>query len=211
MGRCKVWTHWNLSCDMHLSSLGQPPVFTSCLLKGSPPGVAALCWLPDGRCSWLPPRVPSGLTCPPLEVAVIANDCGILCLLPRQAMFQFLTVCSPASSTPAVVDLRTLSHLWQRPPGLCSWRVPLLWANLACAKSSECPYIKIQRRNSSQCKSQKSSVVPEHLVSSSGFHESIALWSCLSLCFVRKLRTESLRPLYDVLLFVTNFHLALCH
>lgn len=48
---------------MLLRCLGQFPVFSQPEFPwGSLLRRAAICWLLDGRCSWLPPRVSSGLT-----------------------------------------------------------------------------------------------------------------------------------------------------
>ena len=51
----RVWTHWSRSFDVHLSSLGPGScVFTTWVPQGLLWGVAAVWWLLDGRCSFLP-------------------------------------------------------------------------------------------------------------------------------------------------------------
>lgn len=81
-----------------LVNWGQYPVFSH--PEGSPLGVAAR-WY-----SLFPSRVPSGFTSSPLELAPIADDFDILCLLIRQAVFYFseeIALCglSPFLSIPA--------------------------------------------------------------------------------------------------------------
>ena len=86
----RVWAEWSHSFDMHLSFLGQYPVFSHPEFPlGSPWGVAAVWWLLDGRYSLFPSWVPSGLTSSLLAVIAIADDCDILCLLIWQAIFYF--------------------------------------------------------------------------------------------------------------------------
>ena len=63
---------------------GQYPVFSHPEFpQGSPRGVAAVWWLPDGRYSSLP-EFPQGS---PAHLAAITDDCDILCLLIWQAIF----------------------------------------------------------------------------------------------------------------------------
>ena len=51
----RVWTHWSHSFDVHLSSLGLGScVFTTWVPQSLLWGVAAVWWLLDGRCSFLP-------------------------------------------------------------------------------------------------------------------------------------------------------------
>ena len=51
----RVWTHWSHSFDVHLSSLGLGScVFTTWVPQSLLWGVAAVWWLMDGRCSFLP-------------------------------------------------------------------------------------------------------------------------------------------------------------
>ena len=86
----RAWAQWSHSFDMHLSFLGQYPVFSHPEFPlGSPWGVAAVWWLLDGRYSLFPSWVPSGLTSSLLAVVAIADDCDILCLLIWQATFCF--------------------------------------------------------------------------------------------------------------------------
>lgn len=80
------WAHWIIPLMYALVIWGQCPVLSH--PKGSPSGMTAVWWLLDGRYPFFPSWVPSGLTCS--EVAAIADDCDILCLLLRQATFYFL-------------------------------------------------------------------------------------------------------------------------
>ena len=83
----RVWVHWNHSFDMHLSSLRPVScVFTSWVSSGLTVGRA--CSLMAARWQvFFPTWVPSGLTSSPQAGAAIADDCDVLCLLIRQAIF----------------------------------------------------------------------------------------------------------------------------
>ena len=66
-GKMWVWAHSNHSFDMCLSSTGLYPVSSYPEFQDSLWRVVVVWWLPNGRSSWIPSRVPSGLTSWALE------------------------------------------------------------------------------------------------------------------------------------------------